>query len=715
MTVYADLEIALRRSDAQSHAVELRYSRPADEQDVRDEQDGVHFDLEGLRQLALSGDFEAYGRCLGEDFFGIEKVRKIFDQVQALDQPVRMRLLVGPSAPELHNLLWETMPDPTAGAASMSLATSERIVFSRYLSSQEWRRAQLRRKSDLRALVVVANPTDLGRFRAGDRPEDPVLEPINVQGELDRAIDGLKPIPVTELASKGTATLNSLMERLRDGCDILYLVCHGAVIEGEPKLWLEAEDGTADVVTGSQLVTGLKQLEEQPRLVVLVSCQSAGASPNDRTNDRGALVALGPRLASAGIPAVLAMRSDVTMQTVAEFMPAFFTELRRSGQVDRAVSVARGVVSKRPDAWMPVLFTRLRSGRIWYVPGFVTGPEEPPFDGWPALVNNIDEGNCTVILGSGLLEAIIGSTRAIACRWAEKHHFPLATYDEEDLPQVAQYLATQQDDSYLRRTLRDSLREEIQRRFSNELPGELKGRNAPLVELFDAVGSRLRQEDPLEPHNVLSHLPFPIYVTTNPENMLFTALETAGKHPRREVFPWNASRLAPTSDESGEDPTSDRPLVYHLFGHLDVPNSLVLTEDNFLDYLIGATVNRDLIPPVVRSALTDKALLFLGFQMTDWDFRVLFRSIVSQEGRAVSSEFKHVAVQIDPEDDRVQDTERARRYLSKYFSAAGIGKNPSIYWGGTADFVRELRDRWIDEYREDPTSAAPAEAVRAPA
>jgi hypothetical protein len=469
------------------------------------------------------------------------------------------------------------------------------------------------------------------------------------------------------------------------------------------------------VVTGSQLVTGLQKLQEQPRLVVLVSCQSAGASPNDQTNDRAALVALGPRLASAGIPAVLAMRSDVTMQTVAEFMPAFFAELGRSGQVDVAVAVARGVVSKRPDAWMPVLFTRLRSGRIWYVPGFVAGPEEPPFEGWPALVNNIEEGNCTVILGSGMLEAFIGSTREIACRWAEKHHFPLATYDEEDLPQVAQYLATQQDDSFLRRTLRDSLREEIQRRFDDGLPAVLKGRKADLTELFDAVGGRLRQDDPLEPHNILAHLPFPIYVTTNPDNMLTTALEAAGRHPRREVFPWNASRFTPTSDESGEDPTPDRPLVYHLFGHLEAPNSLVLTEDNYLDYLIGATVNRDLIPPVVRSALTEKALLFLGFQMTDWDFRVLFRSIVRQEGRAVSSEFKHVAVQIDPEDDRVQDTERARRYLSKYFSAAGIGKNPSIYWGGTADFVRELRDRWIDEYREDPTSAAPAEAVRAPA
>jgi hypothetical protein len=78
-------------------------------------------------------------------------------------------------------------------------------------------------------------------------------------------------------------------------------------------------------------------------------------------------------------------------------------------------------------------------------------------------------------------------------------------------------------------------------------------------------------------------------------------------------------------------------------------------------------------------------------------------------------DYKHVAVQIDPEDDRVQDTESARRYLSKYFSAAGIGKNPSIYWGGAADFVRDLRDNWIAEFDEDPTSVVASETVRAQA
>ena len=58
----------------------------------------------------------------------------------------------------------------------------------------------------------------------------------------------------------------------------------------------------------------------------------------------------------------------------------------------------------------------------------------------------------------------------------------------------------------------------------------------------------------------------------------------------------------------------------------------MLTEDDYFDFLIGVTANKDLIPKPVRRALADSALLFLGFQLDDWDFRVLFRSIAGQEG-----------------------------------------------------------------------------------
>ncbi|MEF2162614.1 CHAT domain-containing protein, partial [Pseudomonas aeruginosa] len=139
----------------------------------------------------------------------------------------------------------------------------------------------------------------------------------------------------------------------------------GQLIDDQSKIWLEQPDGTADVINGGALAKEIWALESKPQLVVLASCQSAGAG--GRSTDRGALAALGPLLSEAGVPAVLAMQGDVTMETVAAFMPVFFfAKLRETGLVDQAVAAARAAVAKRPDAWAPVLFMRLRDGLLWY-------------------------------------------------------------------------------------------------------------------------------------------------------------------------------------------------------------------------------------------------------------------------------------------------------------------------------------------------------------
>src|SRR5262249_44334123 len=143
----------------------------------------------------------------------------------------------------------------------------------------------------------------------------------------------------------------------------------------------------------------------------------------------GTLSALGPRLAEAGIPAVIAMQGNVLLTTIARFMPAFFTELRRDGQIDCAMGVARGMAAleKCPDYWMPVLFMRLRSGRIWYTPGFGADGGDK-YEGWPTIKAAVARQKATPIIGPGVIESLVGSTRSIATQWAEQYHFPLAAY-----------------------------------------------------------------------------------------------------------------------------------------------------------------------------------------------------------------------------------------------------------------------------------------------
>jgi|GEM_PF-1923054 len=355
---FADLELGLHRRDAARYLVELRFSQPDGQTDIRvtsGDDALVQFDFVALRELEL--DNVAYGRVLTACLFASPALRialaQVFASVHSLDIGLRVRLFIGPSAPELHTLRWEMLRHPDTDQAFL---LSEQVLFSRYLASGDWRPIRLRPRGTLRALVVVANPTNLDAFH---------LPPIDVHGELERARVVLTKIPLTELAGLGRATLKAMIDQLRQGFEILYLVCHGGQVDGKIWLWLEDEAGQVSRVSGLELAARLQELTDRPCLVVLASCQSAFSTIEPTISDTGALAGLGPQLAESGIPAVLAMQGTVTISSVAEFMPVFFAEIQRDGQLDRAVALARGAIREQIDYWMPVLFLRLRNGCIW--------------------------------------------------------------------------------------------------------------------------------------------------------------------------------------------------------------------------------------------------------------------------------------------------------------------------------------------------------------
>jgi hypothetical protein len=117
---------------------------------------------------------------------------------------------------------------------------------------------------------------------------------------------------------------------------------------------------------------------------------------------------------------------------------------------------------------------------------------------------------------------------------------------------------------------------------------------------------------------------------------------------------------------------------------------MVMTEDDFFDYLI-ATADYKLIPTAVRGSLIRSSLLFLGFRLDDWSFRVLFRLIMTLGGSHQLREFAHVGVQVEPEDHAMADVSRAHQYLETYFGAGTDAPPISIFWGTAADFLHQLR------------------------
>ena len=58
------------------------------------------------------------------------------------------------------------------------------------------------------------------------------------------------------------------------------------------------------------------------------------------------------------------------------------------------------------------------------------------------------------------------------------------------------------------------------------------------------------------------------------------------------------------------------------------------------------------------------------------------------EGLRKRKDYVHVAAQLMPNENSVEEPERAREYLEEYFGSENI----SIYWGSVEDFAQDLSD-----------------------
>ena len=669
----------------EAYQVELAHTDPDSQARVAPLRGAAAFDLEEL--LAAQTSQAAYGQALARQLFAEVEVRQRFLQVEAAVQAagarLRLSLCVDPSAQELQALRWELLRHPDSGAA---LATSGSVLLSRFMVSRDWRPVKLRARGELRALVAISAPP-------AAKLAELTLAPVDFAGEVARVQRALAGIGVRVLGgADAPCTVERLIAALREGVDILYLVSHGVFGRGTgtPALVLQDEAGAARVVKGEDLTAPIGELSRGPRLVVLASCQSAGDGQHDEVGRRSSVQAtLAGRLADAGVPAVVAMQGFVAMATVEAMMPVFFTELLRDGQIDRALAVARGAVRARDDAWMPALYTRLITGRLWYTPGF---RGDQGAEVWRRLLKPVRDGKVVPILGPRLLGAAHGDAHDTARRLAQATHFPFPTHEWDDLPRVTEYMRVKESRYNVVRAYQDRLLADLLDQHRQWLPAQELPPATPrpkLGKLLALVGDRLR-DGPADPYRILAELPAAVYVTANFDNLLERALKANHREPQQVLTRWRHQKAPASADTQAiAEPSAKAPLVYHAFGAFgpDAGDGLVLTEDDYFDYLIHTSAAR-LTPAEVESALVDNSLLFLGFRLTDWHFRVLFRLMMNLPGRERLKQYCHVAVQLDPDMHTMADVEGAKVYLAEYF---GKEANIAIYWGSAEEFLAALR------------------------
>jgi hypothetical protein len=358
-------------------------------------------------------------------------------------------------------------------------------------------------------------------------------------------------------------------------------------------------------------------------------------------------------------------------------MPAFFTEVVKHGSIDQAMAAARGVVRERTDSWMPALFSRLKHGRLWYEPSFSLGAK------WDIarVVKEIEVGSFTPIIGWGLAEKVYGTKSDLSARLATERKVPFQPHRRSELALVSQYLKLAPGGT----TPLDALKERMRREVLDRFDGRLQGDVSKLSTVLRQAGAILRENE-LDPYRIVAQLPATVFINSCQDGLLEEALKAAGKKPIVRSTQW---RLAPgTSAAEVLNPSVEAPLILHVFGHFAEPDSLVLGEDDYLDYLMGVAQNQSLVSNAVKNALTNKALMFLGFNLTDWSFRVLFRIVLRlMAGAQVRQEGKpNVAVQVEPDSSLFSGPEEAKDFLQRFYGPSNI----ESYWGTSEDFLTEL-------------------------
>ncbi len=289
------------------------------------------------------------GRRLFEWLLADNNLREAWGKARGQSPRCRVRLWIDVGAPELHAVPWESLREG-------DLVLLAETPFSRYLPiAKPWGGPVIERP--IRVHVAISNPSDLAD-KYNLPPADVELERQTLEAAF--ATVGRNKLDWKFLSSP--VTLERLEDALRH-LHILHLVCHGAfnAKQGQTALYLQDANGKAHRVLDEQLAGLLAHQGVQPRLVFLSACQGATRSQAD------AFLGLAPKLVSIGVPAVVAMQDVVTMDSAREFSARFYKRLLEHGQVDLAMNEARNTLltAGRPDAAVPVLFMRLRSGQLW--------------------------------------------------------------------------------------------------------------------------------------------------------------------------------------------------------------------------------------------------------------------------------------------------------------------------------------------------------------
>jgi hypothetical protein len=156
---------------------------------------------------------------------------------------------------------------------------------------------------------------------------------------------------------------------------------------------------------------------------------------------------------------------------------------------------------------------------------------------------------------------------------------------------------------------------------------------------------------------------------------------------------WFVDPLDPSKDVNSEA-TGQEPVVYHIYGLEKYPGTIVISEDDYMDFLVKVSEDKEHIPLKLREVLGQPhaSLLLLGYTLRGWDFRALFRGIIGRTMRSKPSGAFHFTVQLHPPHPRlrIDPKTQAHNYLEEYFDKSSF----KVVWDTPTEFLKALVGQW---------------------
>lgn len=275
---------------------------------------------------------------------------------------LRLKIKLDPSDEEtgaLADLPWELLCDVET---EDFLALSRRTSVVRYLDVP--RPSQpIPFTPPLRILAVGASPRG--------------MQPLDLDEETRRLEELDRSSPNVQVRFLPHASAGTVREALsEDTYNVLHFMGHGTFdrASGEGMLAFEAEDGSADLVSGKAFATKLRDLRSLG-VVVLNACNTARAGHQGGSPFRGVATAL----VLGGVPAVVAMQRPISDCAAIGFSTAFYRHLAKGDSIDVALTEGRQAIhSAKPESFewaTPVLFLRMPEGNVFVAKPVVPAPE----------------------------------------------------------------------------------------------------------------------------------------------------------------------------------------------------------------------------------------------------------------------------------------------------------------------------------------------------